>query len=1036
MQQNIQYWQSKEQFDNPQAFVEQNNTEFSNGGIIQELTDENLSNSQSTRRDFLKLMGFSIGAATLAASCEIPVKKAIPYAIKPEEIVPGIANYYASTYVNGGEACSVIVKTREGRPIKIEGNKASSVTRGGTSARVQASILSLYDNNRTQSPEIDGKKVDWSSLDNTITNKLNTLGASANIAIVSNSINSPTTKGVIEAFKTKFTNTRHIQYDGISYSGLLDACQSAFGKRALPSYNFADANIIVSFDADFLGTWISPIEYASDYAKNRKPSMDKQTMSRHYQIESGMSLTGSNADERIQIKPSEQANYVKALYSAVTGVGSAGNAKLDAIAKDLLSNKGESLVVCGSNDASVQSTVLAINNALGNVGSTVQTSRMSLQYVGDDKALNALADDMNAGKVDAVIVYNCNPVYDSYVGGKFANGLKKVNVSVAFNSHKDETASLCKYLAPDNHYLESWGDAEIKEGVYSVIQPVIQPVFNTRQAQASLLTWMNHPVLADSKRIKSAEDSVKTTTATLSRESTDIYYLALKNNWDKMAGTSWNALLSNGVFEIASGGSKSYSGAGILSGGSSNGGGVELFAYEKVNMGDGRFQTNPWLQEMPDPVTRSTWDNYFTLNIHEAEEKGLKMGDVIEISANGKKAKLPVMPVWGQAKGTVGIAYGYGRKKGVVKGYGDNGVSAIELVGNNGFVSNISFAKTGECYTLACVQDHHTLHIEHDPKKAKKTGFAYLKSEDAADLADKAALKERTVIREFNLKGYKESSEKLQDKIKEMKELNTEGTIYKQIDYSQGNHWGMAVDLSACTGCGACTVACMSENNVPVVGKNEINRKHEMTWIRIDRYFYGNPENPKTVYQPMMCQHCNNAPCENVCPVNATNHSAEGLNQMAYNRCIGTRYCANNCPYKVRRFNWLDYTTADVWGKGNDMDVANMADSLTRMVLNPDVTVRSRGVIEKCTFCVQRIQAGKLEAKKQGRKIKDGDIVTACASACPTGAITFGNLNDKKSAVHSLTNSERSYRVLEEFYTESNVTYLAKIHNGLNTENA
>lgn len=1028
--QKLKYWQSKDQLEQPENFAANQNVEFDHN-LAEELSNESLANTTSTRRDFLKLMGFSLGAATLAASCEIPVKKAIPWAIKPEEITPGIANYYASCYAEAGEFCSILVKTREGRPIKIEGNKASSINKGATSARTQASILSLYDNNRIQGPKISGNSSDWSTVDKEISSALN---PTSNILIISNTLLSPSLQTAIEDWTKKYPNTKHVMYDANSCSGLLDACKSSFGKRALPSFRFAKADVIVSFNADFLGTWISPVEFAADYASKRRPSLDNMTMSRHYQIEAGLSLTGSNADERMLIKPSEEGKYVKELYNAISG-GNSSNTTIQKIANDLLSNKGKSLVISGSNDANIQNVILAINNILGNIGNTLDTSVMSFQRQGDDNLTKNAIVEANSGKYDAIFVYNCNPVYDLAYGENVASALKKAKISVSFNSHADETTVLCKYQTPDNHYLESWGDANPKDGLYYTQQPTIQPLFNTRQTLSSLLIWMNHAIVDKSKADKIAIDSIKPNSATLNRFSTDIAYEFIKSTWlNYVSESEFENTLRTGVSEGApmqSGGS--YSNVALASAlsniGNSSTGSTELFIYEKVNMGDGRFQNNPWLQEMPDPTTRASWDNYATINIQEADEKNLKLGDVIEINANGKSFKLPVYPQYGQAKGTIGVALGYGRTKGIMKGYGDMGVSVYPLIRNGLFYTEASYKATGEKYTLACVQDHHTLHIDHDPKKPKKTGFSYLKSEDAADLSDKAALKERTIIHEFNLAGYKASTEKLKEKVKEINDYNKEGTLYTPYDYTQGNHWGMTIDLSACTGCAACTVACMSENNVPVVGKKEVVRKHEMTWIRIDRYFYGNAENPKTVYQPMMCQHCNNAPCENVCPVNATNHSSEGLNQMAYNRCIGTRYCANNCPYKVRRFNWLDYTTADVWGKGNNADIANMGDNLTRMVLNPDVTVRSRGVIEKCSFCVQRLQLGKLEAKKQGRKLKDGDVTVACATACPTGAITFGNLNDKEAGVSKLVHSERSYRVLEEFYTESNVTYLAKVHN-------
>ncbi len=1062
MKQDNKVWVGVEELNNDAEFQSSQKQEFVEKNLVEGLADEDsLKKAHSNRRDFLKYLGFGLGAATVAAGCEIPVKKAIPYITKPDAIVPGVANYYASSFVKGGDYCAVLVKTREGRPIKIEGNKMSSVTRGGTSARAQASVLELYDTNRLKGPRgTDGKDLTWEELDRAVRSKLT---PASNIKIITHTLMSPSTKAAIDGFKTAYPNTTVLQYDPVSASGLLDANLKCFGKRVVPGYDFSKANVIVSFGADFLGTWISPVEYAGDYVKNRKINqVEGATMSRHYQFENGMSMTGSNADNRILIKPSERGAAIAALCSALgISVNSPGkiNGKaqqaIAQVAKDLQANAGASLVICGSNDTNEQILINKINETLGNYGTTIDLANYSNQRQGNDKELKAFINEAR-GTNAIFIMGGANPAFDLPYADQFVATFKNMPLTVSFNGTNDETTALCKYVAPDHHTLESWGDVEPKAGKYSLIQPTISPLFNTRSAGETLLTWAGSDLLDTT-----AEQP---------------YYEFVRKNWEaNLMGQQsefarfrgfWDNALQNGVFETASkgGGAVSFVGNVDLAAAAAalpkpSSAALEISIEESIAVGGGQYANNPWLLEMPDPVTRVVWENVVCVPVKfDGINKfigynDLKSGDLVNVTINGKEYKMPVVLQFGQMEGTATVQLGWGRKNaGAGSDYGSDLYPSLKVnaAGNTqydatGEISN----KIGREKNFACVQLHHTMGIT-----GMGTEEGKIINVDEKALGYKGfqgSLTERSVINQTNLPdlkkfiyGDKDAVPKKEGLLAKReffeKDLNQQTLYpyeeYKEKFYSQGHHWGMSVDLNACTGCGACTVACMAENNVPIVGKKEVHRVHEMSWLRIDRYFFGDAENPNAVYQPMMCQHCDNAPCENVCPVAATNHSSEGLNQMTYNRCIGTRYCANNCPYKVRRFNWLDYNQTDLfpWNESKldsdkDGDTMYMADNLTRMVLNPDVTVRTRGVIEKCSFCVQRIQESKLTAKTEQRKMKDGDIVVACQAACPTGAIVFGDTNNKESQVVKDWENERNYFVLEEVNTRASVGYLTKVTN-------
>jgi MoCo/4Fe-4S cofactor protein with predicted Tat translocation signal len=1022
------YWKGIEEKEQLEGFRAISDKEFSEELPVLSSITEPISLGKSNRRDFLKMLGFSVTAAAVAASCEMPVRKSIPYVWRPEEIVPGMANYYASTFYQGGDYCAVLVKTREGRPIKIEGRdkKNARVTKGGTSARAQASVLSLYDGTRFKNPKRGKENITWETADKEIGEKLKAAAGSGKVVLFSSTIISPSTHAAIAEFAKAIGESKfeHLVYDGVSYSGMLDANEKTFGKRQIPSYDFTKAKVIVGVGADFLGTWLSPIEFAGDYAVNRRVNKDKTEMSRHIQIESVPTITGYKADTRISVKPSEELTSLIDLHNAVTGGGSAKNAKVAKAAEELMAAKGASLVICGSNDINAQIITNAINNALGNYGNTISWERAYNTKQGSDKAISALVEGLNNGNTKAVLFLESNPVHTSPVKG-VAEALKKAELSVSFSNRMDETAALCGYVCPDSHWLESWSDAEPKAGIYNTIQPTISKLFDTRQVGDTFLKWAGK------------EES---------------YHDFLQKYWEsnvypkqkEYSGAFWafwdNAIADGEIETPAMGGNGSFNGGAVgeaasaVASAASSLGDVQVKFYESVAIGDGYWADNPWLQELPDPVSKCTWDNYIVANPRWMNKNGYNLDPdfkekryaFAKLTANGQSVELPVVGVPGTPEGVFGIAVGYG-KEAVSNDELKVGKNVFQLFSNkDGNFTNVakaSIEKTGNSDLVAITQTHFNI-----------------------TLKDLGGIKTRKVVKETTLKEYKKNPNAGNEERKEILEENQ--SLYGDHDFP-GPHWTMVVDLNTCVGCGACVVACNAENNVPVVGKDQVRRAREMHWMRIDRYYTGEVDNPDVVFQPLMCQHCDNAPCENVCPVAATNHSNEGLNQMAYNRCIGTRYCANNCPYKVRRFNWYDYQQADSfdakWGTSNNMPLSqttlSMHEPLIRMVLNPDVTVRSRGVMEKCSFCVQRLQAGKLEAKKgdrvltglvleeDGRVKEYGDIHTACQTSCPTNAITFGDRNNVRSEVLKKFVDERAFGVIEEIHTLPNVVYLTQVLN-------
>ncbi len=1031
------YWKGLEQLSKDPEFVKYANKEFAEYlPLPNEMPEEG-----SSRRDFLKMMGFGIAAASLAA-CEAPIRKAIPYVNKPVDVDPGIPNYYASTYVQGGDYCSILVKTREGRPIKVEGNTLSKVSGGGVNAQVEASILSLYDNERLRGPLAAGESTSWENLDYEITSKLRTISVNGGgIRILSNTILSPGTEAAIEDFKAKYPTAEHLTYDPYSSAGMLKANETNFGKRALPSFDFSKAKSIVSFGADFLGTWINPIAFTKQYSKNRKLGDDKKTMSRHFQFEANLSLTGANADYRTPLKPSQEGVAVVALYNLIAGKSGASKisggsielAHLSEAADSLWSNRGASLVVSGSNDPAVQEVINGINQLLGNYGRTIDLAKHTNFRKGDDSSIDQLIADLALGRVAGVIFYNTNPVYNHPSGAKLAEALGKASLSISTSDRNDETASLCGYVAPDHHYLESWNDYEPVKGSYSLSQPAIRPIFDTRQTQESLLNWSGNNVE---------------------------YFDYLKDRWENNMYPGgldfqkfWDTCLHDGIWNApdqdsgeapAFGGNLGNAAAAIAKNYKAESEGIDLVLYQKAGIGDGSQANNPWLQEMPDPITKATWDNYLTVSQSFANDQGFTSFEgktnKAKVTVGDHSFEIPLVIQPGQAPGTVGIALGYGRTKAgkVANALGVDVYPLVKKVNDTAayFVSgDVKIEILSEKYQVAQTQTHQTY-----------MGRTFVVQESILPEYQKnpSAGRVKPKIATWQDESHKVAPGSL--------------SLWKGHRY-ENHHWGMVVDLNSCTGCSACHIACQAENNIPVVGRAEVINRRDMHWIRIDRYYssVGDPkdksisglkkleqaaDNPEVTFQPMMCQHCNNAPCETVCPVAATTHSTEGLNQMAYNRCIGTRYCANNCPYKVRRFNWFKYHDNDQFGENSSMN-----SDLGKMVLNPDVTVRSRGVMEKCSFCVQRLQQGKLVAKKENRRPTDEDVQVACAKACPADALVFGDMNDPESKISKMLKIQdlddpkdaskvdkrilepRAYHVLEEVGVKPNVVYLTKIRN-------
>jgi molybdopterin-containing oxidoreductase family iron-sulfur binding subunit len=936
--------------------------------------------------------------------------------VQPDTIIPGVADFYATTMFDGFDFANLLVKTREGRPIKIENNTIEGA-KFAANARVHASVLSLYDSMRLKSPKMDAKSATWSEVNAAIKASLaEAKGAGKQVVLLTNTLASPSSERLIADFIAKNPTAKHVVYDAVSESAALDAFEAVYGERALADYDFSKANTIVALDADFLGDWQGG-SYDAGYAKGRVPQAGK--MSKHYQFEANMTLSGAAADKRVPMTIANQKQALVKIYNIVSGASVAtgkieNEAEVVKAANQLKAAGSKGLLVSGIQDKNAQLLVIAINQVLKSDALATAGARLIRQ--GSNEKVAQLIADMNAGSVHTLIMSGVNPVYTLANSSSFVAGLKKVKTSVAFSIKEDETAEVVKIAAAAPHYLESWNDHTLTKGTYSLVQPTIRPLFNTKQFQEALMTWNG---IAGTYY-----DYVKATSASF------------------IAGSTWNKVLHDGlVFSgttAIAGGTADYSGAAAALAKATSSKDFELVLYTKTGLGDGQQANNPWLQEFPDPITRVSWDNYVTVSQADAATLALENkivangglnGSYATLTVNGVKLEnVPVIVQPGQAKGTLGLALGYG-KKASLKEEMQVGVNAYLLYNNFNNVQSATLSKASGEHEFACVQSQKTLMGRGDIVK-------------------------ETTLEIFNTKDAKEWNPVPVVSLDHKEVEATKVDLWESFDRSIGHHFNLSIDLNACTGCGACVIACHAENNVPVVGKSEVRRSRDMHWLRIDRYYssedtfagdnekkenfdglfgdkgslggFGSMENPadnpQVAFQPVMCQHCNHAPCETVCPVAATSHGRQGQNQMAYNRCVGTRYCANNCPYKVRRFNWFLYNN------NSEFDF-HMNDDLGRMVINPDVNVRSRGVMEKCSMCIQMTQKTILDAKRDGREIKDGEFQTACSNACSTGAMKFGDVNDKESNVAKLSEDKRMYHLLEHVGTKPNVFYHVKVRN-------
>src|SRR3989338_5866040 len=991
------YWGSIEELQQIADFQTTPGKEFVAPPMKQEATS-------MERRTFLKLMGASALAASISCSRR-PVEKIIPYVHKPEEITPGIANWYASTCGECSAACGTLIKTREGRPIKIEGNKKHPLSGGGLCARGQASLLNLYDPDRLREPAAVDRRsgeytaTTWELLDRSIQGELQKLKESSKkVVIFTDPIVSPSTKALIDEFLIPYRGL-HIAYSPLFPEELLEANSVSFGERKLPQYRLDRAELLVSFGADFLGTWISPVEFARQFSKARR--VDEGKMLRFVAIEAALSLSGTNADEYIPVAAGDELFVALALAHELIVRGGksayAGNpiitevlrnysiervaktlkletAQLQHLATQLWKSRGKSLLlggpVHGKYGRELQIVLNLLNSALMNDGATIDWDTATATTSSSYRDIVKLVEEMKQEKVGAVILASFNPAFVLPQTLGFADALKQVPLVIDCSDKKTETTQAATtQSAPMTHALEMWNDAEPAKGLYSIAQPVISPLYQNRSFQDSLIRWgaMN------------AKN----------------WYSYLQTWWQKNVHRSsesfarfWEKALHEGFVDHVSNrhdvrsSSRNFSSS-ALSGFPEMpkpGATLTLALVPSLAIFDGRYVNNSWLQELPDPLSKITWENYLSLSPATAERMGISQGEVIEIEAGEMKAKLPVHIQPKLSPSTMMVSVGYGQSFGGSIG-GGTGVNVYPLQKGessalqwNGIDVNIT--TTGKKVDLAVTQGHHN--IENRPIVFEATWEEFQKDPSSG-------------IEHPHLL-----------------------TMWKEREYPK-ERWGMAIDMTACTGCNACVVACQAENNVPVVGKDQVLRGREMHWLRVDRYYTGDLENPDTYHQPMPCQQCEAAPCETVCPVLATFHSDDGLNMMTYNRCVGTRYCSNNCPYKVRRFNFFEYS--------------ENFEEPQQLALNPDVTVRTRGVMEKCTFCIQRVQEKRHEAKLEGRELKDGEIQTACQQSCPAQAIVFGNLNDPKSEVSKRAASKRGYHVLADLNTRPSVTYLSKIRN-------
>jgi Fe-S-cluster-containing dehydrogenase component len=1027
------------------------------------LSESDQAELELSRRAFLKVAGFSFMGA-LAAGCQrAPERHAVPPLAQTEGVVPGRSLLYASTCGGCNAGCGILAKVRDGRPIKLEGNPNHPLSLGGMCATGQASILGLYDSQRLQHPLKNGERATWNSVDAEIRTQLDEVRRERKaVRFLSDTITSPTTRQAIADFLASFPNNRpkHVIHDPHSCSAILDAHLQTHGVRALPQYRLERAEVIASFDADFLGTWIAPVAFSVGYQAGRYLQGPLPHLSYHVQFESRLSLTGSKADQRLCVAPGEMGLVMTQLASRVARqagrdwgggelpLSSVPAPFLDDLAGRLWTARGRCLVLCGSQDLGEQMVCNFLNHLLGNYDATLDVTHPSYQSQANDRDVQELIAELERGDVGALFVYRSNPAYD--LPTPVAASLRNLPLLVSFSPRRDETARLSRYVCPEPHYLESWNDAEAVDGVVSLYQPVLERLgdrlppgaFRTRSLLETLATWMGRPRLADEQLREYWQTRIYPRS---------LITISFQQFWDQALHDGFVRIRNQAdlmVPGVSTIGLLGFPGHGSLLAVSAlfpdrainqsaivrpynpatdivpirqarpiSANAFTVVLYPKVGMLNGSHAYNPWLQELPDPISKVTWDNYACLSPAAAAALQVRQGDVVRFEGIDDM-ELPVLIQPGQHDRVVAVALGYGSKLSErFANIGPPWLEARSTVGQNRMVgvnaapllvwqenglryqrAGIRLVKTGRQHPLACTQQEPIIR-QPLPMAGTRQPLPIVRETTLPAL-----------LRPVPDRPAEESRDLWPDD-------------HRIPDTTP--RWGMAIDLNGCTGCSACVIACQVENNIPVVGKDEVRRHREMHWLRIDRYYSNPVRSPvdggprkdtevNVAHQPMLCQHCGNAPCETVCPVLATVHSDEGLNQQVYNRCVGTRYCANNCPYKVRRFNWFDYAHGD---------------QLHNLVLNPDVTVRSRGVMEKCTFCVQRIQEAKIEARRLGHVLADGDIETACQQSCPTKVIVFGDLNDPRSRAAQLAKSTRAYKVLEELNVQPAVSYLAIVRN-------
>ena len=977
--QGPEYWRSLEELAGTPEFEELLHREFPRQAS--EWIGDNVS-----RRNFLQLMSASLALAGLSGCTKLPTQKIVPYVRQPEEVVLGRPLYYATAFTINGCAQPVLARSNEGRPTKIEGNPEHSMSKGATDLFAQASILDLYDPDRSQTNMYQGGVKSWGSFLAAMAAPLvsQRANAGAGIRLLTDTVNSPTLAAQIKTLQQKLPQMKWHQWEPVNRSSVYAGAQLAFGEPVETRYNFANADVVLSLDADFLYAGFPGFAlYASDWASRRDPDEKKNPkgLNRTYAVESAPTISGFKADHRLPVKPSEVEQCARYLASKLGG-GSAANVRsdltpwLDVVVKDLQAHKGRAVVVAGQHQPpAVHALAHAINDSLGSVGQTVNYTDPIVANPEDQVAsLKALLADINAGKVDMLVIAGPNPVYDAPADFDFAEVLKKVPLKIHWGQHVDETAMSCDWHISGTHYLESWSDARSIDGQVTIVQPLIAPLYGSHSL---------HELLA-----------------VLGGQADATSYDVVRANWQSQAKTLnfddfWRRSVHNGFVDGSAlparnvkVKAKDFPATQI-----NQSQGTEIAFRPDPSLWDGRFTNNGWLQELPKPLTKLVWDNAIVVSPKMAKDMGFpadQEASVAEIEYRGSKIRGPVWVQAGHPDDTVTVYFGYGRNLAGRTG-NDHGYNAYPIWFSDEphFSRGVKISKTGDRQLISSTQgsqligDNKAIRAASLEEYKKNPDFAHAKAEEPAP--------DETLYPGYEYPATGENG----------------APAYK---------WGMSIDLNRCTGCNACIIACVAENNTPVVGKEQCQRGRHMHWLRVDTYYQGDAANPRGYFEPLTCQQCENAPCELVCPVGATVHSTEGLNDMVYNRCVGTRYCSNNCPYKVRRFNFLLF---------QDWDTPQL-----KLVRNPEVSVRSRGVMEKCTYCIQRIANGRIRAEEDNnRRVVDGEILTACQQVCPTQAITFGDLNDPKSKVAELREDKRTYGVLEELNTRPRTTYTAAVLN-------